>query len=147
MGLERDMARTVGSKDLKPRKPRADCGIRRRDANAEARIQAAIVAWVRTVAPDLLIFSIPNEGLRTKAQIARLIWMGLRPGVWDLCVIGDHGQAYVMETKTDEGRLSKEQREIEDEYLLPLRVPHAVVRSIDDARRAFAVWGIKTREH
>ena len=141
------MARTVGSKDLKPRKPRADYGIRRRDANAEARIQAAIVAWVRTVAPDLLIFSIPNGGLRNKAEAAKLKWTGALAGVWDICILADHGQAYVMETKTDDGRLSKEQREIEDEYLIPLRVPHAVVRSIDDARRAFSVWGIKTREH
>ena len=43
------------------------------DRNGEARIQAAIVEWVRAIAPDVLIFAVPNGGLRSKAEAARLI--------------------------------------------------------------------------
>ena len=45
---------------------------KRRDGNAEARVQAAIVEWIRTVAPDLIVFHPPNGGLRGKAEAARL---------------------------------------------------------------------------
>lgn len=36
--------------------------------NAEAKIQAAIVSWVRTVAPQCMVFSVPNG-----AHVARSI--------------------------------------------------------------------------
>src|SRR5271169_2634083 len=60
---------------------------RPRDRNAEARIQAAIVEWVRTVAPQVIVFHVPNGGLRTKAEAARMKWVGVLPGVFDLALI------------------------------------------------------------
>jgi hypothetical protein len=45
----------------KPRPRKAENSeIRPRDRNAEARIQAAIMEWVRTVAPDLICFVTPK---------------------------------------------------------------------------------------
>ena len=41
----------------------------RRDSNAEARIQAAIVEWIRTVSSDLVVFHVPNGGKRGKAEL------------------------------------------------------------------------------
>ena len=35
---------------------------RRRDGNAEARIQAAVVAWVGWVCPGVIVYAIPNGG-------------------------------------------------------------------------------------
>jgi hypothetical protein len=118
---------------------------RHRDNNAEARIQAAIVAWVRAVAPDLMIFHPPNGGLRTKSEAARLKWIGTLAGVPDLVILGRDGQSWLLEVKAPGGYLSEDQRIIRDRCTV-LRIPFAVVRSIDDARQVFAVWKIETRE-
>ncbi len=119
--------------------------INRRDFNAEARIQASIVDWVRTVAPDLVCFHPPNGGLRSKSEAARLKWIGVLAGVPDLVVIGCDGQIWLIEVKTDDGALSSDQRAMRDR-LTAMRVPYAVARSTDDVRKAFAIWGIETRE-
>lgn len=139
------MARTIGSRDLRPRKPRADVGIRRRDANAEARIQAAIVQWIRLVAPQVLVFHVPNGGLRTKAEAAKLKWVGVVPGVPDLVVIVPKGLVFLMEVKPIGGHLTGEQPAM-FERLQAMDIPRAIVRSIEDARWAFAQWDIPTRE-
>lgn len=118
----------------------------RRDGNAEARIQASVVAWVRTVAPDLLIFHPANGGLRTKSEAARLKWIGTLAGIPDLVVLGRDGQGWLMEVKAPGGYLSADQRAIRDRCAA-MRIPFAVVRSMEDARKAFQVWGIETLEN
>lgn len=112
--------------------------------NAEANIQASIVSWVRWVAPHVLIFAIPNGGLRTKSEAARLKWTGVLAGVPDLMVL-DRGSAYFLEVKTKTGRLSPDQIEVFDR-LTALGIPCAIVRGIEDVRNAFRAWGIATRE-
>jgi hypothetical protein len=82
------------------------------DRNGEARIQASIVEWVRTVAPGVLIFHIPNGGYRSKAEAARLKWTGVLAGVPDLAIIAPGGRAFFLEVKTATGRLSEVQREV-----------------------------------
>lgn len=118
---------------------------KRRDLNAEARIQASIVEWVRLVAPDVLIFAVPNGGLRSKMEAARLKWTGVVPGIPDLAVIARSGKAHFLEVKTATGRLSEDQRAIFG-VLGKLGAPLMTVTSIDDVRRAFSGWGIETRE-
>lgn len=118
---------------------------RRRDPNAEAREQAAAVSWIRTVAPDLIVFHPPNGGLRGKAEAARLKWLGTVAGIPDLVVLGRDGKAWLIEMKAPGGSLSAAQRDMCDR-LAALRVPYAICRSIDDVRRAFAHWKIPTRE-
>jgi hypothetical protein len=119
--------------------------IRRRDLNAEARVQAAIVDWIRTVAPSILVFSVPNGGLRTKAEAARLKWTGALAGVPDLAIVAPGGRVHFLEVKTPTSRLSSDQRTVHD-ALVALGTAPAIVRSIDDVRRAFAAWGLSTRE-
>jgi hypothetical protein len=80
---------------------------RRRDFNAEARMQASVVAGVQAVAPNAL--------------------------------------ALLIDVKTQSSRLSPEQRAVHDS-LIALGTPPSIVRSIDDAHLAFAVWGLTTRE-
>jgi hypothetical protein len=115
---------------------------RQRDLNAEARIQAAIVEWIRVAAPAVMVFAVP---LRTKAEAARMRWTGVLAGVPDLVVIAPGGRALFLEVKTEAGRLSADQRDVHDR-LVSLGTPSAIVRSIDDARLAFAAWGLQTRE-
>ena len=115
------------------------------DRNAEAKIQASIVEWVRTVAPGVLIFAVPNGGLRSRVEAARLKWTGVVAGIPDLAVIAPSGKAHFLEVKTATGRLSEAQREIMG-VIGRLGAPFMTVTGIDDVRRAFSGWGIPTKE-
>lgn len=129
---------------VRPRKAE-NSEVRSRDGNAEARIQAAIVEWVRTVAPEVVIFHPPNGGLRNKAEASRLKWIGTLAGVPDLVVLGRDGRCWLIEVKAPGGALSAEQRALRDRWTA-LRIPFVIARSIDDVRQAFETWGIETRE-
>ena len=118
---------------------------RRRNGNAEARIQAAIVEYVRYVAPQVVIFHVPNGGLRSRSEAARFKWVGTLAGVLDLVLVLPDGRVAFWEIKTSAGHLSDAQwafiNRLED-----LGHVCAVVRDIDDARRELAELGIITRE-
>jgi hypothetical protein len=118
---------------------------RRRDGNAEARRQAAIVEYVRWVAPHIIIWAVPNGGLRTKSEAARLKWTGVLAGVPDLTLVLPNWRCAFWETKTLRGRLSSDQLAIRAKLE---RLGHcwAVVRDIDDARRGLAELGVATCE-
>ncbi len=116
--------------------------------NAEARIQAAIVAYVRTVAPPpaALIFAIPNGGLRTKAEAGLLRWTGALAGVPDLCLVLPHrSRCCFLEVKTPAGRLSVAQVDMLNTFDA-MGVNYAIVRSIEDVREVLGYLGIPTRE-
>lgn len=117
----------------------------KRDSNAEARRQAAIVWYVRMVAPQIRIFAVPNGGLRNKAEAARLKWTGVLAGVLDLVLILPGGRCAFWETKTPRGRLSDEQRDF-IAVLEAMGHDWAIVQSIDDARAGLARLGVVTRE-
>ena len=86
---------------------------RRRDGNAEARIQAAVVAWVGWVCPGVIVYAIPNGGLRSKSEAARMKWTGTLSGMPDLGFVLPGGQAGFFEIKTPKrGRLSDAQSEM-----------------------------------
>lgn len=113
--------------------------------NMESQIQAAIVAWVRLVAPSCLIFAVPNGGFRTKAEAAKLKWTGTLAGVPDLVIIDEHGLAYFLEIKQVDGVLSQVQKDFRD-MCRQRKWPWRVATSINDARDALKAWNIKTRE-
>ena len=59
----RASGRIFAAKNFQPedsRRPLDLQPLRRRDGNAEARIQAAVVAYVRAITPNLSIFAVPN---------------------------------------------------------------------------------------
>jgi VRR-NUC domain len=115
------------------------------DRNAEAKRQAAIVEFVRWVAPQIVVWHVPNGGYRTKAEAARLRWVGVLAGVLDLTLALPEGRSAFWETKTPRGRLSDDQKAIIGR-LQALGHSWAVVQSIDDARAELARLGIETRE-
>jgi hypothetical protein len=119
--------------------------IRPRNGNAEAQIQASIVQWIRLVAPELLVFHVPNGGYRTPVEAARMKWIGVLAGIPDLVLLGRDGKTWLIEVKTADGVLSAEQRAIADRCAA-LRIPLVIARSIDDVRQAFEIWEIPTRE-
>jgi hypothetical protein len=120
-------------------------GVKQREGNAEASRQAAIVEYVRLVAPEILIWAVPNGGLRTKGEAARLKWTGVLAGVLDLTLALPDGRCAFWETKTTYGRLSKDQRDV-IARLDDLGHAWAVVRDIDEAQRELAVLAVATRE-
>ncbi len=127
------------------RAPAHDVGkIRSRDRK-EDRLQASVVDYIRVVAPDHIVFCIPNAARRGVVEATQLKRMGLLTGAPDLCLLGHGGRAYFLELKTDKGRLSSVQRDVRQRFIA-MAVPHAVVRSISDVRGALAAWGINTRE-
>jgi hypothetical protein len=107
----------------RPRKPE-NSEPRPSDRNAEAKIQAAIIAWIRKAAPNVIAFHVPNGGYR---------------------ILGRDGRSWLIEVKAPGGVMSDDQCDIRDRCTA-LRVPFAVARSIDDVRQAFEIWGIETRE-
>jgi VRR-NUC domain len=127
-------------------KPAAELfGFRKRDSNAEARLQAAIVQYIRDAAPQCLVFHVHNGGLRSKSELSRMRWQGVVAGIPDLVLVAPGGNTHFIEVKTPTGRLSPDQIAIHD-HLVALGTPPAIARSIDDVRRAFAAWGLATRE-
>lgn len=112
--------------------------------NAESQIQAAVVSWFRTVAPDCLIFAVPNGGLRTKAEAAKMKWTGTLAGVPDLVIVDEHGLIYFLEIKQADGYLSDVQKDFRD-LCRKRGWPWAVATSINDAQRELLKWGFKLR--
>jgi hypothetical protein len=118
---------------------------KRRYGNREAAIQAGVVEWIRACAPQVIVFAVPNGGLRSKSEAGRMKWTGTLAGIPDLCILAPGGIARFIEIKGPGGTLSEEQKSM----ILALAkrgAPCAVVTSIDDARAVFEQWGIQTRE-
>jgi hypothetical protein len=118
---------------------------RQADRNVEARVQAAIVEYIRWCAPQLVVFHPANGGYRTPSEAARFRWLGVLAGVPDLCLVAPGGRVCFIEVKSASGRLSAEQKVVL-EQLTARGAPVAIARSIDDARAALELWNIPTIE-
>ena len=110
----------------------------------EDGLQASIVQWLRTCAPDCLTFSVPLGGYRNKREAARLKWTGALAGVPDLVVVAPR-HVFFIEVKAPKGRASDEQKAVH-EHLRALGYVVAIARSIEDVRLTLRHLGIKTRE-
>jgi hypothetical protein len=92
-----------------------------------------------------------HGGKKPQAAGAREPSHGITPPRRDLNAearlqaVAPGGRAFFLECKTDRGVLSAEQRCIRD-HLTALGTAPAVMRSIDDVRKAFAAWGLPVRE-
>lgn len=109
----------------------------------ESELQRSIVEYLDAIGlrRDCIVFSVPNEGRRSRAATGILKDMGMLPGAADLAIVAPGGRCYFLEVKTAIGRLSTTQREFRRRCQV-LDVPHAVVRSVDDVERALADWGL-----
>lgn len=116
------------------------------DANLrEDPIQAAIVAYLRTVVPRAVVSSIPLGGLRTKQEASKLVWTGALKGIPDLVAALPEAITLWVECKTPVGRLSADQEAIHAD-LRSLGHHVIVARSIEDVRAALQSLGVATRE-
>ena len=108
----------------------------------EDRIQKAIVQYAMfALKTGHMVFAIPNGGYRLPSEAARLQGLGVKAGVFDLCILGPRGQTWWMEVKTAKGALSPAQVTFK-EHCVFHNVPYSVVRSLDDAMEAMQRWGV-----
>ncbi|WP_347837742.1 VRR-NUC domain-containing protein [uncultured Planktomarina sp.] len=115
----------------------------------EGPIHRSIYGWLVFVLPSrALVHHSPNEidlrGPEIAKAIAKARRLGTVKGWPDLEIVLD-GKIYVMEVKAEGNDLDPDQAKLRDDFE-ENGVPHAVVRSIDDARAALKKWGLETRE-
>ncbi len=111
--------------------------------------------YVRTVAPQCLIWHVPNggerpahintKGKRVSPEAAKLKLMGLLPGIPDLGLAAEGPFMAFIEVKRPGEYLTAEQRDMRRQ-LLAMGFAFEVVRSIEDMRACLRRWNIETRE-
>jgi len=107
-----------------------------RPVRSEHLEQVQLVARIRQFYPDVVVFAIPNGGLRSKTEAARLKAEGVLAGVPDLFVAESQRgfQGLFVEVKRDgAGRVSGPQRRI---HRLLIERGYAVLladRGLEDA--------------
>lgn len=107
----------------------------------EDEIQRCVVAMLAVEAePGVIAFHVPNGGKRGKAEAGRFKGMGVVAGIPDLIVIAG-GRAYGLEMKTPAGRLSPVQKEMRARFIRS-GAEYEVARSVEEARRVLAQWGV-----
>lgn len=114
----------------------------------EAKIQIAIIKWLRTVMPKVMIQHCKNEHYkRGKAGIiagSRNKAAGVMSGFPDLICLTYAG-AFFLEVKTKTGRVSPVQTQVHD-MLRERGFKVGVVRSVDDTRAFLQEAGIGFNE-
>lgn len=104
----------------------------------ESDIQEAFVKWLKKYHPDIRHNHSPNEGKRKPWYTAYLKRMGMWNGWPDLELIID-GRIHFMEFKAPKGRMQDSQKEFQ-QYCIENGIPHAVPRSVEQAKEVFEVW-------
>ena len=121
---------------------------RAKPVDREGPVLRSIVGRLRAVLPDAIVFHVPNESRRPgrAGMIERqnALANGVLSGVWDIIALTSQGPL-LLEVKADKGRVSEAQEALH-RRAGALGYRTTVVRSIEDARDALALWGVKTRE-
>lgn len=78
----------------------------------EHQIQVAVVQWFRLAYPKLILFSIPNGGVRNIVTAVKLKSEGVLAGVADLFLMSPNMNHHGMfiEMKAAKGKLSEQQK-------------------------------------
>lgn len=140
-----------------PAKPKG-----RRNAQPEALLQKTVVQALALMGIDGLWFAVPNGGARSKIEAAILKGMGVKPGVYDICVIWrarfskrwvftDVPAAFCemtigvgfLELKAPGRRAVMSPQQDEFARLCgAIGVPTAVIQSVDDLDAALVRFGV-----
>ena len=109
----------------------------------EDQIHVAILAYLRlNLPPDATPpWHTPNGGSRDARTGAKMKKLGAIAGFPDLAFIY-RGKFYALEVKTAKGKLGDVQKLWRD-WIEAAGGAYAVVKSIDDAKAALALWRIK----
>jgi hypothetical protein len=101
--------------------------------HTESRIQQNAIRWFRYQYPELLLFAIPNGGVRSKTEAAIMKGEGVVAGVSDLflSVPNTMYHGLYIEMKTEKGRQGDYQK-IFQEKVEKFGYKYAVCRSLDE---------------
>jgi hypothetical protein len=122
----------------------AGAGMSKTRSNEEHQIQTAIISYLDIALPGTIRAVGVSNNPRSKIAGAHEKARGMRKGFPDILLLGSDIDVPVIgliEVKREDGRLTKEQREWQS-WCHSSGVPHAVCRSIDDAKDALQEWGL-----
>lgn len=91
-----------------------------------------------------LIAACPNGGKRGKLEAIHLKALGVLAGVPDLLIWSPKGH-FLMEVKTSTGPVRQSQKRVIPQ-IQDLGFDVAIVRSAEEAARAFKAWGLPRKE-
>ena len=117
----------------------------KRNAAPEKHVHTAILDYLQTVLPESHLTVHLYNNPRSAAAGAAAKRMGMLAGVPDLMIIRPLGRIAFIEVKREGGRLSVPQIAFRL-FCRNWGVPHAVCRSIEDARDFIEEIGIETKE-
>jgi len=106
----------------------------------ESALQTAIVEYLGWALPNAIVLHLHNNP-RSAIEGAKLKRMGLVKGAPDLLVCLPRGQGMFLEVKTSKGRVSPAQFQFHNRCLV-LNWPVAVVRSVDDVKKALVAVNV-----
>lgn len=107
----------------------------------EGQLQKTIVEWLSLSRVRFVWFAVPNEGQHKPQYRKHQAAMGVRSGVGDLVLIGDNGQAHLVELKNETGVLSPSQKDFRKECA-KLDIPWALCRSLAEFQGTLKGWGL-----
>lgn len=103
----------------------------------EDQLQASCILWMNNTyclkfhEPRLMIFAVPNGGIRNKIEAMKLKATGLLAGVSDLIVLLPFGDSLYIELKIETGRQSPAQIEFQ-QRVEKLGHLYFICRSLDE---------------
>jgi len=103
--------------------------------NSEHVEQRELIKWFRRTFPSVLIFAIPNGGMRNKITAAKLKAEGVVPGIPDLFV--PEWRLWVEMKRKKGGVVSQDQREVISS-LEALGYPIIIGRGAENAKEQIA---------
>ena len=107
------------------------CNKKTNETTSEHEEQRQLVSWFRKSYKDVLIFAIPNGGLRGQREAMRLKLEGVTPGIPDLYI--PEWRLWIEMKRRKGGVLSKDQKEIIT-YLESIGDSVIVGKGLEDAR-------------
>jgi len=121
--------------------------------NLEARLQIAVINYIRMAFPDVLCFAVPNGGARKKnsegvpIEAIMLKKMGVLAGVSDLLLFWNGGYGAIELKRPDKtAYMSPAQIEFAEQWA-QRGGRFALCNSLDGVEAALKKWGLATRYH
>jgi len=116
----------------------------RKRRDIESPLQAAMLELLAAGYPDVWVCSIPNGGyIMEPRTVAKLKWLGLRPGAPDLLLVWTDGVGFV-EVKAPKGVVSDDQKSVH-KTLRAKGHRVSVCRSLEDLIATLIEWNVPTR--
>lgn len=113
----------------------------------EDLIQQGILAMCKVILrDDIVVFAVPNGEKRDWQSAKRLKLQGVMAGMTDLVFLRGGGCAFLMEVKTNRGKLSKKQINLRT-WCIGTGTPWCVVRSREEALATLKEWDLVRPEY